>query len=115
MTPIAQILLALTLTLIIEVPIGVLILKSKRSAIPLTLINFITNPVLNSILIILFSLTQSYAVYWTALAVGEIAVFVSEAVLLDFLCDIPLKRSVRISAFINTTSFLLGTALLSII
>ncbi len=110
-----EILSALTLTLLIEVPLGALILKRKDTIIPLILINTLTNPALNAALIILFSLTRSYAIYWIAVAVGEIAVFVGEGSLISALCDIPLKRSLLLSAVINACSLFLGGAISAIL
>lgn len=112
MSPAITLILALLLTLLIEVPLGMLILKRKESIIPLILINVLTNPALNAVLMILFSLTRSYTAYWIAVVVGEIAVFVGEGILIRTLCDLPLKRSLLISTVINAVSLFLGSAVL---
>ena len=75
MKAIITLLSALLLTLAIEVPLGTLLIKRKDSLIPLILINVLTNPALNLILTIIFSLTQSISLYWIAVVIGEIAVF----------------------------------------
>ncbi len=106
---------ALALTLLIEVPSGALILKRKNAIIPLLLVNTLTNPALNAVLVILFSLTQNYPLYWTAVAVGEIAVFVGEGFLICALCDIPLKRALVVSTLLNTCSLFLGNAITALI
>lgn len=106
---------ALALTLLIEVPLGMLLLKSKRPIIPLILINVLTNPALNATLLILFSLTQSFAVYWTAFALGELAVFVGEGFLLRSLCNISLKRAIIVSTLLNACSLFLGSAIMVLI
>lgn len=112
MSPVLTLILALLLTLVIEVPIGSLMIRSKNAVIPLILINILTNPALNALLMILFALTESYTVYWIAVAIGEIIVIFGERFLIRALCDIPLKRSMIISIVINAASFLLGSAIL---
>lgn len=110
-----NILFPLVLTLLIEVPLGALILKRKNALLPLILINALTNPALNTALMILFSLTKNYLLYWIAVAVGEIAVFIGEGSLVRSLCDIPLKHALIISTLLNTCSLLLGGAAMSLI
>lgn len=112
MSPLLALIFALLLTLVIEVPIGSLIIKTKSAVIPLILINILTNPALNALLMILFALTESYTAYWITMVIGEIAVFVGEGFLIRSLCDIPLKRSMIISIVINAASFLLGSAII---
>ncbi len=106
---------ALALTLAIEVPLGALLIKRKDSVIPLILINVLTNPALNAILILLFALTRSYTVYLIAVVIGEIAVFFGESFLIRFLCDLPPKKSILISTVINAASLILGSAILTLI
>lgn len=115
MNPILSFLLALLITLAIEVPIGALMLRSKSAVIPLMLINILTNPALNAALTLILSLTRSYPLYWTALAVGELAVFIGEGFLIRSLCNIPLKRSITVSTVINLLSLFLGSAVLALI
>ncbi|MBO5702408.1 MAG: hypothetical protein J6S71_08215 [Clostridia bacterium] len=110
-----NLLLALALTLIIEVPIGAILLKRKDSVIPLVLINILTNPAMNAVLLLLFSLTRSYTVYFSALIFGELAVFIGEGFLLHTLCDLPKKRALILSTIINASSLFLGSAMLSFI
>lgn len=110
-----ELLCALALTLLIEVPLGALLLKRKDSIIPLILINILTNPALNVILMLLFSLTQSFPLYWTAVTIGEIIVFVCEAFLLRTLCDLTIKRALVLLTIINTCSLLLGSIILALV
>lgn len=112
MSPVLTLILALLLTLVIEVPIGSLMIRSKSAVIPLILINILTNPALNALLMILFTLTVSYTAYWITMVIGEIAVFIGEGFLIRALCDIPIKRAFIISTVINAASFLLGSAIL---
>ena len=115
MKAIITLLSALLLTLAIEVPLGTLLIKRKDSLIPLILINVLTNPALNLALTILFVLTQSISLYWIAVAIGEIAVFIGEGFLIRVMCDIQLKRSIIISTVINAASLILGSAILALI
>ena len=110
-----DLLLALALTLLIEVPLGAIILKRKDSVIPLVLINVLTNPALNAILFLIFSLTKNYTVYFTVLTIGELAVFIGEGFLLHTLCDLPQKRALILSTIMNSCSLFLGSAMLSLI
>ncbi len=105
---------ALALTLAIEVPLGAYLLRRKDSIIPLILINLLTNPALNAVLMLLFTLTRSYTVYLTAVVLGEIAVFIGEGLLIRFLCDLPPKKSIFISTVINAVSLILGSAILTL-
>ena len=115
MSPFFSLFAALFITLVIEVPLGVLMLKRKDTIIPLILINVLTNPALNAALMILFSLTQSYSVYLTAVVIGEISVFVGESFFIRSLCNLPLKRSFILSISINSASLLLGSAIIPLI
>lgn len=115
MSPVFTLILALLLTLVIEVPIGFLILKSKNAIFPLTLINVLSNPALNMALMMLFALTQSYMLYWIAAIIGEIAVFVGEGFLLRALCNLSLKRALVISTVLNICSLFLGSATMALI
>ncbi len=115
MSPVFTLILALLLTLVIEVPLGFLILKSKNAIFPLTLINVLSNPALNMALMMLFALTQSYMLYWIAVIIGEIAVFVGEGFLIRALCDIPIKRALLFSTIINAVSMLLGSTILALL
>lgn len=113
MSPILTLILALMITLAIEVPLGALIIKRKSAIIPLILINVLTNPALNAALMLLFVITRSYTLYWIAVVIGEIAVFAGEGFLIRTLCNLPLKRSICISTAINAASLFLGSAVMA--
>lgn len=115
MSPVLTLILALLLTLVIEVPLGFLLLKSKNAIFPLTLINVLSNPALNALLMILFALTESYIAYWIAMIIGETAVFVGEGFLLRALCNLSLKRALVISTVLNVCSLFLGSATMTLI
>ncbi len=115
MKAIITLLSALLLTLAIEVPLGALLIKRKDSVIPLILINVLTNPTLNLTLTLLLVLTKSISLYWIAVVIGEIAVFIGEGFLIRVMCDIQLKRSIIISTVINAASLILGSAILALI
>ena len=106
---------ALILTLAIEVPLGALLIKRRGAVIPLILINVLTNPALNLTLTLLLVLTKSISLYWIAVVIGEIAVFIGEGFLIRVMCDIQLKRSIIISTVINAASLILGSAILALI
>ena len=88
-----DLLLALALTLVIEVPLGAILIRRKDSVIPLVLINVLTNPALNAILFLIFSLTKSHTVYFTVLTIGELAVLIGEGFLLHTLRSSAKTRS----------------------
>jgi hypothetical protein len=115
MKAIITLLSALLLTLAIEVPLGTLLIKRRGAVIPLILINVLTNPALNLTLTIIFSLTQSISLYWIAVVIGEIAVFIGEGFLIRSLCNLSLKRAIIISTVINAVSLILGSAILALI
>lgn len=115
MTALIAILGPLILTLLIEVPLGALILKTRQAFVPLCLINILTNPALNASLLILFSLTHSYPLYYVALALGELIVFVGEGFLLRLTLGLPLKRALVISTVLNSVSLFLGSAIMSLL
>ena len=115
MKAIITLLSALLLTLAIEVPLGALLIKRKDSLIPLILINVLTNPALNLALTILFALTQNISLYWIAVVIGEIAVFIGEGFLIRSLCNLSLKRAIIISTVINAISLILGSAILTLV
>lgn len=115
MTALLTILGPLMMTLLLEVPLGVLILKNRQAFVPLCLINILTNPVLNASLLILFSLTQSYPIYYTALVLGELVVFIGESFLLRLTLGLPLKRALMLSTVLNSVSLFLGSAILSLL
>ena len=106
---------ALALTLFIEVPLGLILIKRMGSLIPLVLINVLTNPALNTALLVLFSLTQNHTVYFSALIIGEFAVFVGEGFLLRSMCSLPLKHALIVSAFLNACSLFLGSVIISLV
>ncbi len=115
MNALLSLLSALFMTLLLEVPLGVLILKKQEAFIPLCLINILTNPALNAVLLLLLSLTQSYTVYYIAVAVGELAVFIGESFLIRILIGLPLKKSFILSTLLNSVSLFLGSAILALI
>ncbi len=110
-----NLLCALALTLLIEIPLGALLLRSKDSVIPLILINVLTNPALNTVLLVLFSLTQNHTVYFSALIIGELAVLIGEGFLLRSLCNLTLKRALIVSVFLNVCSLFLGSVIMSLV
>ncbi len=113
MNALLSLLSALFMTLLLEVPLGVLILKKQEVFIPLCLINILTNPALNAALMLLLAFTKSYTVYYIALAIGELAVFIGEGFLIRMMLGLPLKRSIILSTILNSVSLFLGRAMLT--
>lgn len=105
-----RLLSALVLTLLIELPLGAWLLKSKSALIPLFLINTLTNPALNASLILLLAVTHSRSVYLAALFTGELMVFIGEGLLIHTLCDIPPRRAAYTSLLLNACSLTVGCA-----
>ncbi len=114
MTALFTILTPLLMTLLLEVPLGMLILKNRGAFIPLTLVNLLTNPALNASLLVLFSLTQSYPLYYTALAIGEAIVFIGEGFLIRTMLGVQTKRALLLSTILNSVSLFLGSAIVAL-
>ncbi len=115
MNGLLSIITPLVMTLLLEVPLGIIITKSRESFIPLCLINILTNPTLNAVLLSIFAYTQSYPVYYSALAAGELSVFIGEGFLIRYMLGMPLKRSLILSTLLNSVSLFLGSAILTLL
>ena len=106
--------LPLLMTLIAEVPAGMLILRKKKAFLPLTVINTVTNIGLNLLLVILCMLSDSEALYFSACAAGETAVWLSEGLYISATCDEKKGRALALSALLNIFSLTAGYAVYSI-
>jgi hypothetical protein len=106
---------ALLLTILIEAAVAWLIgLRTWRGQLTLLLINVITNPTLNIIINLLayFHIHAMKSPFDPLLVALELAVTVSEAILLRLALDIPPKKAVVLSIAINTVSYLAGVWIL---
>lgn len=109
---IVQYSLALGLTLIVEVPLGVLWLRQKGAFLSCLGVNLVTHPLLN--------LALSGLVFYTSmrptlymLLIGEIAVFLVEAGLYRLSLEVTLKKALLVSFCLNTLSCGLGLLLIT--
>lgn len=105
------------LTIAVELPLCLLFFhktarQSLVAALASLLMNLLTNPLLNLFLLLVYrSSGESLAVYYTALALGELAVVAAEAVILRAMLDAPAKRAFAASLALNAASFLIGLSL----
>lgn len=104
---------ALALTLLIEIPLGLLLFfRSRRGAISLFLVNLLTNPLLNCIILLIFRIFPDMTVYYISVAVGEVCVVAGEAWLYRLLLpEIPLRRAIAASLVLNALSYSTGLIL----
>lgn len=106
---------ALGLTVAIEIPICLLFFRKTRrlclrSATVCLLMNLITNPLLNLILLLTYrAFGGSVTAYYIALALSEAAV-VAEAFILHITVEDSPRRAFLISLVLNCTSFFIGLA-----
>lgn len=115
---------ALALTEAVEIPLAfglraVCVLPRDLShadtLIPAALVNLLTNPLLNFILLTVNYFWGTGKVYFSFLAAGEIAVLVGEALLFRGLYRVRLIRAAAVSLILNTASFLAGIVFSSMI
>ncbi len=107
---------ALGLTVAIEIPICLLFFRKTRrlclrSATVCLLMNLITNPLLNLILLLTYrAFGGSVTAYYIALALSEAAAVVAEAFILHITVEDSPRRAFLISFVLNCTSFFIGLA-----
>ena len=101
-------LLALILTLIIELSVAYIFgFRTKKSIITIFLVNFITHPLLCYFLWI-NSVISIIPVNYFSIVVLEILVALLESVLLFFSLNQKYLNMLRLSLYINITSFVFG-------
>jgi hypothetical protein len=111
----------LLLTVLIEVPVGWLCgLRSRRAVSAVVLVNVVTNPVLNYLLLV-FSLSNpplpdnspvvALAVIWGLIAVLEVLAVVAEWRMLLWVLGGSSRRMLVTSVLMNAASFGLGLAI----
>lgn len=102
------------LTVAVELPLCLLFFhktarQSLMAALAALLMNLLTNPLLNLLLLLFYRASgESLAVYYTALALGELAVVAAEAAILRAMLDASKKRAFAASLALNAASFLFG-------
>ena len=103
---------ALALTLLIEVPVAWLRgLKGRRALGAVVLVNVITNPAINYVLLVVGRLASN-RVYWVAVAVLEVLVVLAEWRLLLWVLGGSPRRLLVTSALMNAASFTVGLGVL---
>lgn len=108
MRPILFLFCLLVLTILIEGTVLFIWKKSKEVLIDSLYVNLLTNPPLNLTLLLLSGNGCSLQLYWTMLAILEIAVVFVEAVAYKFMMGIGFKGSLWLSLILNLISFIVG-------
>lgn len=103
-----SLLYALFLTIVIEGLVMLALTGSKKWVYYNLLVNLVTNPLLNIALGILWLFSSNRVLYRVAVAIGEVAIFVGEAVLYRAMTGELRKKCYIRSIVTNGLSFLLG-------
>lgn len=107
-----QMAVALVVTIILEASIAWIFLRRKDVTGSSVLMNIFTNPLLNALLAAVgYYAPGKESVYWTAVFLGEILVWLVETLLLDWLTGLSFRRAAVWSLILNGTSFLFGKLL----
>jgi len=106
MNILSSILMALALTVVIECGLSFLF-RIKGLLYPVLLVNLLTNPALNLIVLWAFSRFGPGS-YWPVVAPLEVAVVFAEAWLLRLMLHLPYKKILLISLCLNGASFCAG-------
>lgn len=102
---------ALVFTLVVEVPVAWLRgLRGRRALTAVVLVNLITNPLLNYVLLVASQLA-SIRIYWVVAAILEVAVVLVEWRLLLWALGGSSRRMLLTSVLMNAASFGVGFAL----
>lgn len=99
----------LLLTVLIEGTLLSVLFHSPKLIYHSVLVNLLTNPTLN--LLLLLALRFAPSVYTATLILGELAAFFGEAFLYHRLGDFTLHRAVIVSLALNAASFVFGLLL----
>ena len=97
----------LLITVTIEGAAILIIFRQKRYVYYSFLCNLLTNPALNLILLITVR-TLGEGSYYPTLLLSEIAAVFIEAAVYNYLCGFGMRKSLLLSAFLNTLSFAAG-------
>jgi hypothetical protein len=99
---------ALVLTVLIEVPVAWLRgLRGRRGLAAVVLVNLITNPLFNYVLLVVNQLASN-RIYWSAAALLEVLVVIAEWRLLLWVLGGPSRRMLVTSVLMNVASFAVG-------
>lgn len=110
MSGVVGILVALGITLAVELPLGGLWWRRWEAEGYVALVNMLTNPLINLELtaVNLFITGGKTELYWLILAVSEILVVVVEGLLLCKMLEKPLGKSMLFSLAANFASYFIG-------
>ena len=99
-------LLAFALTVAVECGVAALF-RSKGLVYTVFLCNLLTNPLLNLLLLLYYNyISREY--YWSVVAVLEICVVMTEALLIRAAIKCPFKKAISFSLLFNGISFAVG-------
>ena len=114
MTALLRLMLALPLTLAIEVPLSIsLRIRNKSDVLLVAMVNCITNPVLNFALRAISMIIDNKPAFFFAVLVGEALVVLSEGWFFRRFLEEPPRRPFLCSLILNAASFLAGLLILS--
>ncbi|MEK6959003.1 MAG: hypothetical protein AABW59_03095 [archaeon] len=110
---IALLLLALFLTIILELFVAYFLgHKSKKMFFLVVLVNFITNPLLNAVMLAVALVARNF--YWPVAAVLEIVVVFAEALMLSKFARKDFGEMLKLSFSMNLASFVFGLVFFTI-
>ncbi len=99
----------LTVTLIVELLVGMLVVRDRTYIQSIIVVNVITNPLLNLFLILFIGRLQ--CPYMVVVSLMEGIVFMVEGYLLMLMNQINIGKALKLSFIMNASSYLLGVAI----
>lgn len=110
MSGVVGILVALGITLAVELPLGGLWWRRWKAVGCVALVNMLTNPLINLELtaVNMFITGGRTELYWVILALSEISVVAAEGLLLCKMLEKPLGRAMLFSLAANLASYFIG-------
>lgn len=110
----AVFLLCLAVTVVVEGGIMFLLFRSPQRVYYSLLCNLLTNPALNLLLMLWGALVGAYG-YYVFMAVLELAVLITEALVYRALFLMRFSRAVLLSGLLNGCSFAAGAVLMRLV
>lgn len=110
MSPVFLILRNLVLTVLIEGALVFVFARKTETLRHSVLVNMLTNPIVNLVLIFIgsFKISEGNSVYYIALAVLETAAVITEWLLYYKMGDFGIKKALFASVLLNAASFSFG-------
>lgn len=104
--------IALGLTWAVECPTAALWFRKCDVVWAVFLVNMLTNPLINAeMMIVAYTLGYKTSAYWVILALSELAVVVTEGILLSVMLKISKKRTFIFCLIANVLSYFTGVLL----